>query len=136
MQLPNETVADPLVGFPFRVRITASTTNATAITSYTLLSESNAASRAATYPLDVTTITFTGLPTGCDVVVLAAGTSTILASVDSGAGTTYAYTYEGTPTIDIGFIKTGYVPQYIRGLALTSTNASIPVSLTIDRNYV
>jgi len=87
------------------------------------------------YPLDVNTVTFTGLPTGCDVVVLTAGTSTILAQQDAGAGTTFAYTYSGAQSIDIGFIKAGYVPQYIRNLSLTTTDSSIPVSLTIDRNY-
>jgi hypothetical protein len=35
------------------------------------------------YPLSVNTVTFTGLPTGCDIVVLDAGTSTILAQADS-----------------------------------------------------
>jgi hypothetical protein len=81
------------------------------------------------------TVTFTGLPTGTDIVILTAGTSTILQQVDSNAGTTYAWGYQGTPTIDVGFIKAGYVPQYIRNLTLGSTDASIPVSLSIDRNY-
>jgi hypothetical protein len=88
------------------------------------------------YPLDVTTITFTGLPTGCDVVVLSAGTETILASQDAGAGVTYSYTYETPTSIDIGFLKQGYVPFYIRNLALTSVDASIPVSLVVDRNFL
>jgi hypothetical protein len=81
------------------------------------------------------TVTFTGLPTGTDIVILTAGTSTILQQVDSNAGATYAWGYQGTPTIDVGFIKAGYVPQYIRNLTLGSTDASIPVSLSIDRNY-
>lgn len=81
------------------------------------------------------TVTFTGLPTGCDIVILTAGTSTILAQVDSHGSTSYAWGYSGTPTIDIGFIKPGYIPYYIRGLALGTTDSSIPVSLTADRNY-
>lgn len=87
------------------------------------------------YPLSVNTVTFTGLPTGCDVVTLTAGTSTILDQRDALPGTTYAFQYEGTPTVDVGFIKPGYVPLYIRGLALGSSDSSIPVSLTADRNY-
>jgi hypothetical protein len=82
------------------------------------------------------TVTFTGLPTLTDVVVLTAGTTTVLTSVDQNAGTTYGYTYSGTPTVDVGFIKPGYIPYYIRGLALTSGNSSIPVSMSSDRNYV
>lgn len=126
----------PSLGFKLKIRATTLTVNAgNILTNIRIYTESTDAAQDNYYPISVNTITFTGLPTGTDIVVLTAGTSTILASVDSGAGTTFAYTYEGTPTIDIGFIKTGYVPYYIRSLALTSTNASIPVSLTIDRNY-
>jgi hypothetical protein len=81
------------------------------------------------------TVTFTGLPTGTDIVILTAGTSTILQQVDQHSGTSYAWGYSGTPTVDVGFIKPGFVPLYIRGLALGSTDSSIPVSLTTDRNY-
>lgn len=81
------------------------------------------------------TVTFTGLPTGCDIVVLTAGTSTILQQVDAHGSTSYGWGYSGTPTVDVGFIKPGYVPFYIRNLSLTTTDASIPVSLTADRNY-
>lgn len=88
------------------------------------------------YPLSVNTVTFTGLPTGCDVVTLTAGTTTILDQRDSMAGTSYSFQYEGTPTVDVGFIKPGYVPLYIRGLALGASDSSIPVVLTADRNYV
>jgi hypothetical protein len=81
------------------------------------------------------TVTFTGLPTGCDIVILTAGTSTILNQVDAYSGTSYKWGYSGTPTIDVGFIKPGYVPYYIRNLALGTTDTSIPVSLAVDRNY-
>jgi len=47
-----------------------------------------------------------------------------------------SYTYEGESLIDVGFIKPGYVPYYIRGLALTTTDSSIPVTLIADRNYI
>jgi hypothetical protein len=82
------------------------------------------------------TVTFTGLPTGTDVVILTAGTNTILNQVDSHPSSSYGYAYTGTPTVDVGFIKLGYVPAYIRGLALTSTDSSIPVSLQADRTFV
>jgi len=82
------------------------------------------------------TVTFTGLPTGVDIVILTAGTTTILQQVDQNSGTSYAWGYSGTPTVDVGFIKTGYVPYYIRNLALGSSNSSIPVAMTIDRNYI
>jgi hypothetical protein len=68
-------------------------------------------------------------------VVLTAGTSTVLAQADALAGTTFSYQYEGTPIIDVGFIKGGYVPYYFRNLAMTSVDSTLPVSLTADRNY-
>jgi hypothetical protein len=69
------------------------------------------------------------------VVVLTAGTSTILAQADAHPLSSYAFVYEGTPTVDVGFIKPGYVPFYIRNLALGAADSSIPVSLALDRNY-
>jgi len=88
-----------------------------------------------TYPLDVNTLTFTGLPTGADMVVLEAGTSNILYQVDSYGSTSIPYVYSGADTIDVGFIKPGYVPQYIRNLSIGTTDTTIPISLTQDRNY-
>lgn len=81
------------------------------------------------------TVTFTGLPTGCDIVILTAGTSTILQQVDAHPSDSYPWGYSGTPTVDVGFLKPGYVPLYLRALSLGTTNSSIPVSLTVDRNY-
>jgi hypothetical protein len=125
-------------GFKLKVRATCAIAAATnVITNMRVAMTTTASARKGTlYPLSVNTITFTGLPTGTDAVVLTAGTSTVLASVDAGVGTTFSYQYEGTPTVDVGFIQPGYVPLYIRGLALTSVDSSIPVSLSIDRNYV
>jgi hypothetical protein len=124
-------------GFRLKVRATCAIAAATnVITNIRAeMTTTSAAQQTNLYPLSVNTITFTGLPTGTDAVVLTAGTSTILASVDAGAGTTFSYQYEGTPTIDVGFIKAGYVPQYIRNLTLTSVDSSIPVALTVDRAY-
>lgn len=54
--LPSETVTDALTGFPLRIRITTSTTNATAITSLYFFTNSTTAARAAVYPLDLVNI--------------------------------------------------------------------------------
>lgn len=88
------------------------------------------------YPLDTNTITFTGLPTGTDIVVLTAGTDTILAQQDSNPTSSYGYAFSGAQTVDVGFIKQGYVPLYIRNLALTTVDSSIPVAMTPDRNFI
>jgi hypothetical protein len=124
-------------GFKLKIRATCLTANAgNVLTNLRVALTTTSTDRdTKLYPLSVNTVTFTGLPSGFDAVVLTAGTSTILASVDNLAGSTFAYQYEGTPTIDVGFIKPGYQVQYLRNLALGSTDSSIPVSLTADRNY-
>jgi len=124
-------------GFQIKVRITATANNAAAaIKGLAILTNTTLAAQAANlYPLDVNTVTFTGLPSGCDVVVLVAGTDTILDQRDALVATSYAYTFSEVQTIDIGFLKPGYVPYYVRNLALTAVDSSIPVSLTLDRNY-
>ena len=91
-----------------------------------------------TDPQGTATLTLQGLPTGTDLVVLAAGTATVLAQVDAYAGTSYPYAYSfysGDTVVDIGFIKTGYVPFYIRNLTLPKGNALLPIALTLDRNF-
>lgn len=134
--LPSESSLSPLTGIKMKWRITTKTTNTVGINFLYIFAESSDAGRAAQYPLDQNNITFTGLPVGCDAVVLSAGTTTILEQQDSLAVAAYTYTYSGTPTVDVGFIKTGYVPFYIRNLTLTTTDSTIPVSLTADRNFI
>lgn len=81
------------------------------------------------------TLTLTGLQTGSDIVILQAGTSNILLAIDSNVGTSYAYTYQTAQPVDIGVIKPGFVPLYVRNFALASTNAGLPITQTFDRNY-
>ena len=125
-------------GYKLKIRATCAVANASnVLTNLRVSMTTTAIARKGTlYPLSINTVTFTGMPVGCDVVVLTAGTSTILAQADAHPLTSYGFVYEGTPTIDVGFIQSGYVPFYIRGLPLTSTDSSIPVSLTADRNFV
>ena len=124
-------------GFKLKVRATCAVAAATnVITNMRVALTTTSTDRdTKLYPLSVNTVTFTGLPTGCDAVTLTAGTSTILDQKDSIVGTTYSYQYEGTPTVDVGFIKEGYVPYYFRNLPLGSSDSTLPVTLTADRNY-
>jgi hypothetical protein len=126
---------DASKGIKLRLKITTGTANTTAITSVYIQTTSSSTGREYYYPLDVNTITFTGLPTGCDTVVLTAGTNTIMEQQDSLAGTSYAYTYSGAQTVDVGFIKPGYKLKYIRNLPLGTTDSTVPVALDLDLNY-
>lgn len=124
-------------GVRLRLRITTAIANATAITSLYVLTTTNDAGRDNQYPLDLTTLTLTGLVSGSDVVILTAGTSTERANINANSGSTYAFQYEYAPgeTVDVCVYKAGYVPFAIRGYALGSTDASLPIAQLADRNY-
>lgn len=126
---------DAAKGWKLRLKITTTVANTTAITSFYLLTSSTTTSQAYQYPLDVNTVTFTGLPIGVDVVVLTAGTTTILAQQDANPTTSYTFTYSGAQTVDVGFLMPGYVPLYVRNLSLSTTDSTLPIAMMVDRNY-
>jgi hypothetical protein len=134
--LAAETV-QPNVGYKLKFKITCTVSNNANLVSYVRCSTTSTlqAQLDNLYPLDQNSVTFTGLPLGFDAVVLTAGSSTILAQADSVNASSYSYSYSGAQVVDVGFIKPGYNIQYIRGLALSTIDSSIPVSMTVDRNY-
>jgi hypothetical protein len=129
---------NPAIGLKIKVRATCATANAgNLLTNISLSTVTTSIAQGGNqYPLDSNTVTFTGLLSGTDVFVLSAGTTTILDQLDSIPGTSSSFTYSGAQTVDVGFIKTGYVPLYLRGVALTTVNSAIPVAQTPDRNYI
>lgn len=133
-----ETGIDPAIGIRMKYRIvcdTASTTNA--ITYIRIATTSTLTAQTDNlYPLDTTTLTVAGFVTGSDVVIYQAGTETVRQQTEDISGTSTTYTYETTENVDIGVFKAGYRPYYIRGYTLTTSNASVPVSQTIDRDYL
>jgi hypothetical protein len=125
-------------GFRFKVRITCTTSNTgNAIKGFAARTTTTLAAQEANfYPLNVVTLTITGLITGSDVVIYEAGTSNILDSVDANVTTSWGYTYEVADTIDIGVFLAGYIPFYIRNLAIGATDSSLQVAQVIDRAYL
>jgi len=89
------------------------------------------------YPIDQVeyTLTLTGLQAGSDVVILEAGTSNVLSQIDQISGTTFAYTYQSLDNFDIGIVKPGYITQYMYGYIPSESDANLPISQIIDRNY-
>ena len=82
------------------------------------------------------TMTFTGLVVGSDVVLLVAGTDTVIDAVDQTVGTTWSYSYSTPIDFDYGIIKPGYVTIYRYNRTMSSeTTSEIPIAQTIDRNY-
>jgi len=130
---------DPAIGIKIKLRVTCVTANASnALTNIRIATVTTSTAQSTNlYPLDTITLTLTGLVSGSDVVVRAAGTGTILASVDSNAGTTWAYVYETPVAIDVDVIKPGYVPKsLLRNYTPSAQNSSLPVSQLLDRNYI
>lgn len=129
---------DPAVGFKIKYRIvtaTASTTNA--ITYIRIATTSTLTAQTDNlYPLDTVTLTISGFVTGSDVVILQAGTETVRQINENVSGTSTTYTYETTENVDIVVYKEGYRPAYVMNYALTSSNASVPISQTVDRDYL
>lgn len=84
-------------------------------------------------------LTISGLVTGSDVVVYAAGTTTVLDDSQENSGTTFAYQYpvaDAGDSVDVGVFLAGYIPFYIRGYVLAAVNASLPVAQVVDRAYL
>ena len=128
----------PDVGYRLKFKVTCKIAASTNLVSYIQCNMNSTleAQLNNLYPLDTNTISFTGLPVGCDLVVLASGTTTVLDQQDAVNSTTLSYTYSVAQGVDIGILKPGYVPFYIRDLTLTEADTSIPVALTADRNYI
>lgn len=131
-------VIDPAVGMRLKLRITCVRAGATsAITKVRATTTCSAESKAlCLYPLDTFNLTLTGLQPGSDVVVLAAGTETILATVEDWSGTSWTYQYETSQSVDVAVYKPGHIPSFIRNYALGSSNASLPITQTPDASYL
>lgn len=80
-------------------------------------------------------LSFTGLVDGTDVVILKAGTQQVLEAVDQNAGDTFVYQYFTPQSIDVGFIKAGYVTMYLYNYPLSAANVELPIQQRADRNY-
>lgn len=130
---------NPAVGIRLKVRATCATAAAgNLLTNIAIPAVTTSTDQTANlYPLDQNTVTFSGLQIGTDIVVLLAGTSTVVTQVDQHTLSSYAYQYSVPGVaIDIGFHKAGFVPQYIRNYTLPSSDATLPISQVADRNYV
>lgn len=127
--LPSETVADASIGFPLKLRIETIVTNATAITSLYFFTEANSTARAATYPLDVATITVNGLVTGSRVKFVKVADSSILEVVaESGGSVSITTSYIGS--IAITARKASSAPYYKEWVTVVTSVAGATVTAT------
>lgn len=95
-------------------------------------------------PAASATLTVSGFVTGSDVIIYDASIpadgsgSNVLQTSDavSGTSTTYSYTYVPDTIVDIGVFKNGYKPTFVRGVVLSVSDATIPISQPLDPSYV
>jgi hypothetical protein len=82
-------------------------------------------------------LNLTNIVYGSDVVILIAGTTVELTSVDSIGSTTFSWNYDPdlVTSVDICLYKTGYIPYTIRTVSLGLSGTSIPIGQRQDRNY-
>jgi hypothetical protein len=144
-QLPSETVTDASIGFKLKVRIKTTTTNATAITSLYVQTDTTAASRAFQYVLDPVPISVTCLDAATGDPVIGArvyltadagGPATpgdvLFNAVTDGAGvaTDPAFDYRGAQPITGRARKGTSAPLYKTALA-AGTITELGLSSTV-----
>ena len=81
-------------------------------------------------------LTLVDFPVGSDIIILEAGTSNIIDQVDQHPSSSYTYSYATLQLVDIGILKAGYKPKYIRSFQLTAVSSTLPVVVDIDRTYL
>ena len=125
------------VGFKIRLQIKTTTTNTTAITSLYLITTTTDTSQDNLYPLDLNTLTFTGLIAGTEVRVYSGtdpSTSVEIGGIDS-SGTSFTMSHSsGGVSGYAQFISDGQVPINLP-LTFSSSDVSIPIQQRVDRNF-
>ncbi len=139
-QLPFETSISATAGFKLKVRFTANATSTSnTINVFHLQGATDASSQQQQYPLDLATLTLTGLKNPTEVRVFDAGTTTEIANTGQESVTDGTFEAEidvGTyPDVDISVLSLGY--QNLRFLAQTvpAAGLTIPVVQQVDRQY-
>jgi hypothetical protein len=127
---------DPSKGHKLQLKITTITTNTISIASVYMPTISTASAQDYQYPLDIITLTLTGLVPNSDIVILDTGTINERVNVDSNPTNTYNYVYSSTGAVDIKVYKQGYVPFSILNYSLGTTDTSLPIQQIIDRNFL
>ena len=135
--LSGETV--PATGVKLKIRITCGSDTASTLTRIAIATTSTAAAQADNlYPLDVSTLSFTGLQVGSEVRAYLGtdpATSVELAGVESTAGSTFSFTHDkGGQDGYLMVFALGYQPIRIP-YTYKSTDDTILIQQVVDRNY-
>lgn len=128
----------PEAGFKLKIIATCATANANNYLTNIRLSMVTTAVAQSTnlYPLQTVALTLTGLQSGSDITILAAGTEAVLSNNEDVAGTTFSYVYETAQPVDIVFNKPGFYPEAVRNYTLGLTDATLPIVQKPDASYL
>jgi hypothetical protein len=129
---------DPAVGVKLKVRATCATANAgNLLTNIAIPTVTTSVAQGGNpYPLDLITISLTGLKNPSEVRVFEAGTTTeiIGTGAENVTGGSHAFSVQAGQSLDISILALGY--QNLRLLAYSSaTSAIVPISQVLDRQY-
>ena len=136
-QLPSEPTL-PSTGIKLKIRFKTTTTNTTAITSFSIPTNSNDTTRAYQYTLDTVSITLTGLKSGSEVRVYEDSgglNGDELAGIES-SGTSFTFECPANTTVNMMINHLNYLPADIWGYVVETEDVSIPVSQFVDRQFL
>ncbi len=144
--LPSETVTDASVGFKMKIRILTNTTNVLAIAYLNIMTQSTMASRAYTYPLDLSTVilTLSGIASGSEVRIYSRdGSGNSLSELSGNENVTsgiFTYTYTKDALVDVRVnivvFHSAYQYYSIDNYLLTAAATTIPIQQIADRQYL
>lgn len=137
--LSGETIS-PSTGFKIKIRITVTATSTSNVfTSVSIATSSTSSDRLNLYPLDTSTLSFTGLQTGTEVRCYTGtdpATSVEIGGVESTAGSTFSFNHSsGGVAGYINIFALGYQPITIP-YTYSTNDDSILIQQVVDRNYV
>jgi hypothetical protein len=124
----------PATGFKLKLRITTSTTNATAITSVYILTNSTTEYQDYQYPLDTNKLTLTNIPTNAEVRIRQ-GSYTLAQQQDVTGGTFICDYVASGATARVQVTLPGYVFEDME-IALTAEDQTLPVVYSPDPSYI
>lgn len=135
--LSAETI-DPVLGFKLRIKVAVNTASTATLLTYIRISmDSTTTTQAYQYPLNLYTLTFTGLQTGTKIAIVEDGTETLVETLTESGGTA-SFTYDETQVgdiVDFNILAPEYLYQKLSGTTLTAADTSIPVSQVVDYGY-
>ena len=140
VNIGGESGIDPDTGFRFKLRYSLAASGSALFTSFSIATTTTLAVQSAgLYPLDTSTLSFTGLQPGSEVRCYQGSdpaTAVEIGGIESTVGSTFSFTHSSGG--QVGFIRIlamGYQPISIDPYTFKSTDDSILIQQVVDRNY-